>query len=76
MDTKTFDEQIADAVRISRDQPGIEHIWLNAFSCINPSDDFAADIGREVIRKVMSANPHHEDALGVRRQVVLRFNAS
>lgn len=44
-----------------------DHAWLNAFSCINPSDQFAADVGRTVISKVMAA-PNHN--------VVLRINAS
>lgn len=33
-----------------------EHIWLNAFSCIRPSDDFLRDIGRMVVDSVMSSD--------------------
>jgi len=25
------------------------HIWLNAFSCIRPTDKFCADLGRQII---------------------------
>jgi hypothetical protein len=28
------------------------HIWINAFSTIRPTDEFLADIGRAVIRMV------------------------
>lgn len=66
-DAQTFDEEVAAAVTAVRDHPGVEHIWLNAFSCVRPSDDFAAQVGREVIRKVMDQRSRH---------VVLRINAS
>ena len=32
-----------------------EHIWLNAFSCIRPTDEFAADVGRTLINQVMTS---------------------
>lgn len=76
MNDTSFNEQIADAVREAWDHPGIEHSWLNAFSCIDPTDEFAAQIGHEVIRRVMAANPYHEDVLRIRRHVILSFNAS
>lgn len=28
------------------------HIWLNAFSCINPSDQFLKEVGKMVIDKL------------------------
>ena len=28
------------------------HIWLNAFSCIDPSDEFCRDIGQTIIDKL------------------------
>ena len=34
-----------------------EHLWLNAFKCIRPSDEFAAEVGRGVIRTAMQAHP-------------------
>ena len=44
-----------------------ESLWLNAFSCIRPTDAFAAEVGRAVIDMVMR---HPE------RQVVVRVRAS
>lgn len=32
-----------------------DHIWLNAFACIRPTDTFAADVGRAVIEKALAA---------------------
>lgn len=34
-----------------------ESLWLNAFSCIRPTDEFAAEVGRSVISTVMAAHP-------------------
>lgn len=67
------DEQRTEAVKLVRDHPGVDHIWLNAFSCIRPTDEFAADIGRQVIDKVMS---HKSDDVLLARHIVLRINAS
>jgi len=63
----SFQEQVTAAVEAVRDHPGIDHLWLNAFSCISPTDEFAAQVGRSVIRKVRQ-NPQ--------RHIVLRINAS
>lgn len=72
-DERTFSEQCSDAVDLVRDHPGVEHIWLNGFSCVRPTDEFAADVGRAVISKVMAQS--HADPLK-RRHIVLRVNAS
>jgi hypothetical protein len=69
-------EAIAHAVHRFGHHPGIEHIWLNALSCVSPTGAFCGEVGDEVIRKVMAANPRHEDVLGTRRHVLIRFNAS
>ena len=54
-----FDLAIEEAIQLAQDHPGFEHTWLNAFSCIRPSDEFAADVGRMVIRKVMESKGRH-----------------
>lgn len=42
--------------RIPLTQPeNSEHVWLNAFACINPTSAFAEDVGRMVIEKVMTS---------------------
>lgn len=33
------------------------HLWLNAFKCINPSDEFCARIGRSILERLDS--PHY-----------------
>ena len=35
-----------------RKEADANHIWINAFSCIRPTDEFLASIGRSVIRMV------------------------
>ncbi len=69
----TFDEQQTAAVDLVYDNPGVEHIWLNAFSCIRPTDAFAAEVGRTVIAKVMA---HKNQDVLKSRHIVLRINAS
>ena len=44
-----------------------DHIWLNAFKCIRPTDEFAAEVGRSVITRAMQAHP---------KRVALTVNAS
>ena len=34
-----------------------DHIWLNAFKCIRPTDEFAAEVGRAVIARAMQSHP-------------------
>ena len=52
-----------EAIRISRldhmdlDWSEPDHIWLNAFKCIRPTDEFAAQVGHGVIRAAMQAHP-------------------
>lgn len=62
-----YEAQMAALVAAAHDIPGIDHVWLNAFSCIRPTDEFAADVGRTVIRKVMETRARH---------IVIRINAS
>ena len=66
-------DPVADAVDLVHDHPGVDHIWLNAFSCIHPTDAFAAEVGRSVIERVMAQQ--HDDVFK-RRHIVLRINAS
>lgn len=44
-----------------------DHIWLNAFKCIRPTDEFAAEVGRSIIASAMQAHP---------KRVALTVNAS
>ena len=54
-----------EALRVSRldhldlDWSEPDHIWLNAFKCIRPTDEFAAQVGRNVISAAMQAHPKH-----------------
>lgn len=59
--------------RVSRDYAAanaletVDGIWLNGFRCIRPTDEFAAEVGRMVIDKVMATR---------NRRVALTFSAS
>ena len=52
-----------EALRVSRldhldlDWSEPDHIWLNGFACIRPTDEFAAQVGHGVIRAAMQAHP-------------------
>lgn len=58
------------------------HIWLNAFGCINPTDDFLKDVGRSVLRMLDSAETTHVSRTGYllelpsQRELVVRINKS
>lgn len=73
MSDLSYEDQVADAVDLVRNHEGVDHVWLNAFLCVRPSDDFAAAVGREVIAKVMAQR--HPDIMKT-RHIVLRINAS
>ncbi|QIK83002.1 hypothetical protein [Sanguibacter sp. HDW7] len=55
------DYETADALET------VDHVWLNGFRCIRPTDEFAAEVGRMVINKIMQTRD---------RSVALTFNAS
>ena len=50
------------------------HIWLNAFRCIRPTDEFLAEIGRLVLQKLHDSDMR--DGLGISPTVIIRFNKS
>jgi hypothetical protein len=50
------------------------HIWLNAFLCVRPSDEFLRDIGRAVLDKV-NESPYGAWP-GVGRQVLITVVSS
>lgn len=58
---------VADVRELLLQATNAESLWLNAFSCIRPTDTFAAEVGRAVINMVMQ----HPG-----RQVVVRVRAS
>ena len=55
--------QELESLRVSRvdglelDWESPNRLWLNAFACIHPTDEFAAEVGRSIIRTVMQAYP-------------------
>lgn len=63
------------------------HIWINAFACVRPSDDFCAKLGRQVLemldQKENLIYPHQDSecepmrAIGkLTPELVLRVNKS
>lgn len=53
-----------------------ERIWLNAFSCTAPSDDFLRDIGRQVVTYVEQASPRVHDGAPAAQSVLIEVTAS
>ena len=47
--------RLPDGMEIDWEEP--DKLWINGFSCLRPTDEFAAVVGRNVIRKAMQAFP-------------------
>jgi len=41
-----------DYIKAAFEMAESNHIWVSAFSCINPSKDFCEKLGREIINKL------------------------
>ena len=54
-DIEAFRVSRLDLADIDWSEP--DHILLNAFKCIRPTDEFAAQVGHGVIRAAMQAHP-------------------
>lgn len=67
-DGKLTDAEIAAEARQN-------HIWLNAFACVNPTTEFAAAIGREVIA-MLNASDIRDAFIGRTNVAYLRVNKS
>lgn len=52
-----------------------DHIWLNAFAIIHPTDDFLITLGRTVVQKVQQSDIV-DDFVGLSPVAVIRVNAS
>ena len=65
----------ADAVRAAR----ANHMWLNAFQCVRPTDEFCAEVGRAVLQMLADRESTIESEyqlIGTERSLVMRFNKS
>lgn len=52
------------------------HIWMNAFRCIRPSDEFAQQVGHMVL-SMLGKDPNLIDSeLGTGKVLILRINKS
>jgi hypothetical protein len=58
-----------------RERVAEEHMWLNAFACIHPSDDLKKEIGQWVLDK-LAEEQELGCSLGISPTVILRFNKS
>jgi hypothetical protein len=50
------------------------HLWLNGFSCINPTDEFLISIGRAVLNALKTTR--YLDELGISRMTIMTVNKS
>ena len=50
MSNRIADEDLTDAQRAQYAKDN--HIWLNAFSCINPTDKFKQEVGEMILNKL------------------------
>ena len=59
-----------DLVEIARGN----HVWLNAFACINPTPDFLQSVGQTVLDKLEHTDLR--DEFGISRITILTVNKS
>jgi hypothetical protein len=50
------------------------HIWINAFDCINPSPQFLQNIGSLILQKLHTTDM--SDSLGISPTIILVINKS
>jgi len=68
---KAYDKKTPEElVKIARNN----HIWINAMSAVNPSDELLIDIGAAVIQKIRDSDMR--DGLGISRMTIFTANMS
>lgn len=50
------------------------HMWINAFAVINPSDEILISIGRHVVNRLKASNMR--DSWGISKMEIFTFNIS
>ena len=50
------------------------HLWLNAFKCIQPTEEFKAQIGGIILEKLNETDMR--DSLGISRMIIMTINKS
>lgn len=50
------------------------HIWLNAFKCINPTPEFKQKVGEMILDKLSRTDMR--DSLGISKMIILTVNKS
>ena len=60
----------AELVKMASDN----HIWLNAFSCINPRPEFLQEVGRMIVD--MLNTTEMSDHMGISPMIILTINKS
>lgn len=75
-DIRAFDDLTNDEkVELANDN----HLWLNAFHCIRPSDDFLIEVGRSVLSKLKSADTCGslgDEKIEAQRMTIMTVNMS
>jgi hypothetical protein len=64
-----------DVLRTAREN----HIWLNAFACVRPTEQFCAEVGRAVLEKLNEPTatiPSEFRLVGTERELIVRINKS
>jgi hypothetical protein len=51
-------------------------VWLNAMKCVRPTDEFAAEVGHDLIRQVMEDGHPKAEPLDPYRRLTVEFVAS
>lgn len=51
-------------------------MWLNAIACVRPTDEFAEQVGRDVIRHLMTEGRRPKDPGDPFRRIVIEVHCS
>lgn len=51
-------------------------IWLNAMKCVDPSKEYAEEIGRQIIDELMRNGERKKEAFDPFRKITIEFRCS
>jgi len=75
---EALEKLAADVKTITLEAEERYKMWLNAFRCVSPSDEFAAEVGHDIIKYMMESPRPEPDEFGLRpfRQIHFTIGCS
>lgn len=75
VDDRGIDVSICNVAAV-HEGAGADKMWLNAFSCVRPSDEFAAALGRDIVTKLMNEGVAKIEPLDPMRRMLIEVVCS